>query len=112
MHHFGQKALLFIELSLSSFPLILKAQEKRYTILVISSHDSECFLSEKIINAFSLFFQVDTNDDRAVLELVEKISQKFHIHGVIPGDTYYASLTYKVASYLKKPKISPEVMRR
>jgi hypothetical protein len=112
MHHFGQKALLFIKPSLPISPLILKAQEKRYNILVISALDSQCSLPEEIINTFSAFFQVDTNDDRAVLELVKKISQKFHIDGVIPGNTYAVPLTYKVAIYLKKPKISPEVMHR
>lgn len=109
MKFFGNKTLLFIEPCLSSHLLVLRAKEKRFNTLVISANSDQRALPEEVVNASSSFFQVDTNDDLAVLDLVGKIAQKFHIDGVIPGVEYYVPLTAKVAMDLKKPGLTPEV---
>jgi hypothetical protein len=108
MRFFDKKTLLFIEPCLSSQLLVIKAKEKRYDALVISSHSGQQILPEEVINASSSFFQVDTDDEDAVLDLVKKISQKFHIDGVVLGAENYVPLATKVATYLNKPGLTPE----
>lgn len=108
MHCRGKKTLLFIEPCLSSYFLVIKAKEKGYTTLVLSSHSGQRLLPEEVLNASSSFFQLDTSNEEAVLYLVEKIAQKFYINGVIPGTEYYMPLTAKVAKYLNKPGLTPE----
>ncbi len=112
MRFFSKKILLFIEPCLSSHLLVLKAKEKRYDTFVISAHSNQRTLPAEIINASSSFFQVDTNNDEAVLDLVKKISQKFHIDGVIPGSESCAVLAAKVAKYLKTPGLTQEAALR
>lgn len=99
----GKKTFLFIEPSLSSFSLILKAKEKGYAILVISAHSHHQDIPEP-----SSFFQLNTHNEAAVLDLVHKIADKFHIDGVIPGSEAYIPLTSKVAAYLNRPGLSPK----
>jgi hypothetical protein len=103
-----KKTLLFIEPCLSSHLLVLKAKEKRYDAFVIAAHSDQRTLPEEVINSSSLFFQVDTNNDVAVLDLVKKIAQKFYIDAVILGAENYVSLATKVAIYLNKPGLTPE----
>lgn len=103
-----KKTVLFIEPCLSDYPLVLKAKEKRYRTFVISAHSDQRQLPEDIIDASTSFFQVETNQDAAVLDLVKKINQKFRIDGVISGNEAYLSLTNQVAASLNKPGISPE----
>lgn len=109
MRHPIKKTLLFIEPTSSSSLLVLKAQEKRYDSLVITANFNKNALSEKVINASFALFQVNIKDEVAVLDLVEKISQKFRIDGVIPGAIQYVPLTSKVASQLQKPGLAKEV---
>ncbi len=108
MRFLDKKTLLFIEPCLSSYHLVLKAKEKRYDTFVISAHSDQHTLPEEVINASSLFFQVDTNNESAVFDLVKKIAQKFHIDGVILGAENYVPLATKVATYLNKPALAPE----
>ncbi|OJW47196.1 MAG: hypothetical protein BGO67_03725 [Alphaproteobacteria bacterium 41-28] len=108
MRFLDKKALLFIEPCLSSQLLVLKAKEKRYDAFVISAHSDQRTLPEEVINASSLFFQVSTNDESAVLDLVKKIAEKFYIDAVILGAEDYVSLATKVATYLNKPAFAPE----
>jgi len=108
MRILDKKTLLFIEPCLSSHLLVLKAKEKRYDAFVIAAHLGQCTLPEEVINASSLFFQVDTNNDVAVLDVVKKIAQKFHIDAVILGTENYVPLATKVATYLNKPGLTPE----
>jgi hypothetical protein len=107
----GKKTFLFIEPSLSSLPLMLKAKEKGYAILVISTHSYHQDLPEP-----SSFFQLDTHNEAAVLDLIHKMAYKFHIAGVIPGSEDYIPLTSKVAAYLNKfglaPKAALKIKRR
>ncbi len=112
MQFSNQKTLLFIEPCLSSHLLVLKAKEKRHTAFVISAQSDQQTLSEETIDASSILFYVNTNNDRAVLDIVKKIAQKFHIDGVIPGGERYIPLASKVAAYLNKPGISPEAALR
>jgi len=107
MHYRGKKTLLFIEPSLSSLLLLNKAKEKRYTTLVISSNSTQQTLLEGALTASSSFFQINTNNHMAVLDLVDKIAQKFYIDGVIPGAANSILLTSKVATYLNKPGLTP-----
>lgn len=102
------KTLLFIDPCESSACLILKAKEKGYRILIIASHSDPWRLPEAMMHASSSFFQLDPHNDGAVLDLIDKIVQKFPIDGVIPGTKHYAPLTGKVAAYLNKPGLTPE----
>ncbi|MBS0271431.1 MAG: ATP-grasp domain-containing protein [Proteobacteria bacterium] len=110
MRNHTQKALLFIEPVSSSSKLILKAQEKRYDPLIISANFNQQPLPNEVINTSLTIFQINIKDHRAVLDLVEKISQKFHVDGVIPGAEQYTSLTNQVAIYLKKPGLTEEAI--
>lgn len=112
MRNKTKKTLLFIEPNLSSSGLILKAQEKRYDSLIISANFNQRSLLNEIINSSLTIFQVNINDEIAVLDLVEKISQKFYIDGVIPGSEQYTSLASKVAGYLKKPSLTEEAISK
>src|ERR1700722_8417446 len=103
MHIHGKKTLLFIEPFLSSPLLVLKAKEKGYKTLVISAHFDYRTLPEDVLDASSSLFQLDTNNEKAVLDLVDKIACTFYIDGVISGAEYYVPLTSKVAAHLDKP---------
>ena len=66
-------------------------------------------MPEKKFLSQATFFQLNTHNEAAILSLVEKISQKFQIDGVIPGDDHYGLLTAKIGDYLQKPGLKPEI---
>lgn len=103
------KVLLFIEPCLSLEHFVHKAQMKGYKTFIISANDSYLTLPNKNFMGTCAFFQVDTQDDEAVLNLVTQLAQKFNIEGVIPGYEGYGPLTAKIATYLKKPGLRSEI---
>ncbi len=98
-----KKILLFIEPSLSDAHLLLHAKRKGNMILVMSAYSHPETFPEEILNTSSIFFQLDLNDNDAVLDLVGQILKKFPIDEIIPGSDDYLPLAKKVADYLNKP---------
>lgn len=103
------KVLLFIEPYLSSQPYVRQAQIKGYKTFIISANDTYLNLPNNDFMNSSAFFQVDTHNEEAVLNLVTQLAQRFNIEGVISGYDYYGPLTAKIASYLKKPGLRIEI---
>lgn len=105
-----RKILLFIEPCPSSYSLLLKAREKRHTSFVIVSEASVRNLPSEIHKTCSSFFQINTKDSQAVLDLIIKIRKKFIIEGVIPGNNSFAPLAGDIAISLKKPGMSSKAL--
>jgi len=102
------KIFLLIEPSILTLPLIFKAIEKNDKIFIISNKIDHFTSMNDVLNAFSLFFQANTEDYTAILHLVDKISKTFCIDAVIPGSFSSLFITSKVSSFLKKAGLSSE----
>ena len=109
INYINSKNFLFIEPCLSSQYFIHQARLKGYGTFIISENDIFLNLSKENIKAASAFFQLDTHNQEAVLNLVQQLSEKFKIDGVIPGNEDYGPLTANVAACLKKPGLKPEI---
>lgn len=109
IYQFMSKNLLFIEPFLSYQSLIYKANQQGYQTFVISENDQYLRLSKDHFMSSSVFFQIDTQNEEAVLSLVKQISEKFNIDGIIPQYEFYGSLSAKIATYLKKPGLRSEI---
>lgn len=107
-----KKNLLMIEPCLSSHLLILKAKEKGYNSIVLSANSDQRSLNENALGASTSFFQIETNNDEQVLQLVDQISKNVRIDAVTPGSEYYVPLTAKVSERLGRLGLSPEAALR
>lgn len=102
------KIFLLIEPSILTLPLIFKTIEKNDKIFIISKNIDLFTSMNDALNAFSLFFQANTENHAAILHLIDKISKTFRIDAVIPGVFSSLSITSQICTFLKKAGLSPE----
>jgi len=103
-----KKNLLFVEPCPFSQLYLEKAKTKGYKTLVISSNDEYLTFAQENLLGPSVFFQVDTQREEVVLNLVKQINEKFQIDGVIPGYGKHTSLTAQIAAILNHPGLMPQ----
>lgn len=101
-----KKHFLFVEPKISIEITVKDVVLRDYGILIISRNDEFLNLPTKKLIPSSVFFQVDTHNEEAVLHLMTQLMQRFRIEGVIVGNEFYSSLASRIARYLKKPLLN------
>jgi|GEM_PF-504236 len=104
--------ILMVEPCLSSHVQINEALKKGYIPVVLNANSDHRKIPEKVLEKVALKFEVDTNDDEKVINMVKRLKKYIHFSAVVPGSEYYVPLTAKVAQELHLLGLTPEAALR
>lgn len=102
------KIILFIEPYGASLSLIKRGFENDYQIIILTANTDLRKVPIDILRVAMLSIQVDTANEKKILNLIAVLNKVVKIDAVIPGFEYFVPIAAKVSYFLQVPGIEPE----